>query len=142
MIKRIKDWFRTREVEFDILNKKLDLLNISRTSSSSMLMRHLLGSIDLSDVNLDELEPDERKKYCATISAVFPTLEKDIKKFLYEQLMFQALEAKTWEEVLVGRGTFNGMDLLLEHWKKAHEEHIGNSLPKEKFDKYKVVGEL
>ena len=72
----------------------------------------------------------------------FQNLEKDLKKLLYEQLLFQSNEASDWDKVLFGRGTFNGLALFLEQIQKAHEEHIGNSLPKEKFDKYKVVGEL
>jgi len=105
------------------------------------LLRHELGSIDLSDIKKEELNESERKEYCASISAVFPRIEKDIKKFLYEQLMFSANQAEDWDRVIFGRGTFNGMDILLNFWKIAHLEHSAKE-PKEEFDKSSPVGEL
>lgn len=106
------------------------------------LLRLQLGSIDLKDVAEDkDLSESERKEYCAAIFAAFPRLEKDIKKFLYQQLMFISNQAGTWEEVIFGRGTFNGMDLLLDHWRKAAAEYQ-SSMKKEEFDKNSVVGEL
>lgn len=107
------------------------------------LMRHLLGSIDLSDVEEDkEMTEAERKDYCANIAAVWPTLEKDIKKFLYAQLMFVSNNAGNWEQVLFGRGTFNGLDILQEHWKKAFAEHLENSRGQEDFDENNPVPEI
>lgn len=103
----------------------------------------MLGSIDLSDLEEDEdMGENERKEYCAAISAVFPRIEKDIKRFLHEQLMFVCNQAETWERVIFGRGTFNGMDLLLEHWKKAHMEHTAKTIPEEPGDKTNPIGEI
>lgn len=97
------------------------------------LQRNLLGSIDLSDVPEEkEQTEEERRDYCAAIWAVFPRLEKDLKRFMLEQLMFSANEADTWERVIFGRGSFNGMALLLERWKIAASEHLANA--KEKVD--------
>lgn len=108
---------------------------------SITLLRHQLGSIDLSDVKEDEeMTEAERREYCAAIFAVFPRLEKDIKKFLYQQLMFSSNNATTWEQVIFGRGTFNGIDLLLDHWQKAQAEHI--PAPKENFDVHSPIGEI
>ena len=73
------------------------------------LLRHSLGSIDLSDIEQEEMSEAEAKEYNAAISAVFPRIEKDIKKFLYEQLLFMSNEAQTWDHVLFGRGTYNGL---------------------------------
>jgi hypothetical protein len=106
-------------------------------------IRHLLASVDLSDLEEPkDMSEQERKTYCAQIFAVFPILEKDIKRFLYSQLMFVCNEASNMDEVSFGRGTFNGMDLLLEHWKKASSEY--EAIPKEEmgFDKNKVIGEI
>lgn len=83
------------------------------------LQRHLLSSLDLSDIEDKMLSETERKEYTAAIFAVWPRLEKDLKKFMYDQLLFASQKAATWEEVLFARGTFNGMDLLFEHWKGA-----------------------
>ena len=90
---------------------------------SLKLMRHLLGSIDLPDIEEKEVSEADRSAYCSAIYAVFPVLERDIKKMLHAQLMFSSNEAGNWEQVVFGRGTFNGMDLLLEKWRLASIEH-------------------
>jgi len=112
--------------------------------NSLKLIRHLLGSIDLSDIEAKQDRKDmseaDRKAYCAAIFAVWPRLEKDIKEFLYDQLMFSSNEAETWERVIFGRGSFNGMDLLFEHWKKAVSEH---QVPEEgEFNKNNPISEI
>lgn len=114
------------------------------SKESIELIRHGLGIIDLSDINDDEEEmpEQERREYCATIHAVFPRLEKDIKKFLAKQLLFVSNKSENWEQVLVGRGAFGGMDLLLEHWRIANQEHIDRSLPTESFDKHNPIGDI
>ena len=104
-------------------------------------MRHLLASIDLSDVE-EDMNENERKEYIAAISAVFPRLEKDIKRFLHLQLMFVSNNAQDMNQISFGRGTFNGMDLLLNHWKKAHFEHTAKGAPEEEGDKYSPIVEL
>jgi len=111
---------------------------------SLKLMRHMLASIDLSDVEEEkDMTESERAAYCATIFAVFPRLEKDIKEMLYKQLMFVNNEAADWSQVVFGRGTFNGMDLLLEKWKKAAMEHEANSKEENgEFNKNNPVPEI
>lgn len=105
------------------------------------VLRHELASIDLSDIEDEEMSESERKEYVSTISAVFPRLEKDIKRFLHAQLMFIANQATDMNQVSFGRGTFNGMDILLNHWKRVAQEH--NSKGKEEdFDKHEVIGEI
>ena len=105
------------------------------------LQRHLLGSIDLSDIEEDEeMSETERKAYCAAIFAVFSRIEKDLKKALYDQLMFSSNQADTWEKVIFSRGTFNGMSLMLERWKKAASEH--QKPPEEDFDRHSPLGEI
>ena len=105
-------------------------------------IRHMLASIDLSDVEEKDMDESERKEYVAAISAVWPRLEKDIRRFLHAQLMFIANEAQDMNHVAFGRGTFNGMDLLLNHWKKAADEHNSKLQEKEKFDKHSPMGEI
>ena len=96
--------------------------------------------VELGDIEDKELTEAERKDYCAAISAVFPRIEKDIKKFQINQLMFISNESLNWEQILVGRGTFNALDLLLDHWRRAHLEH--SVKPKDEFDKHEVVGTI
>ena len=116
---------------------------MDQQDKSLELLRHQLGSIDLSDVQEEEeMSESERAEYCSIISAVFPRLEKDIKRLLYEQLLYGSNQAETWERVVFARGTFNGMDLLMEHWRKAHIEHTAKTLPQEQFDKSSPIGEV
>ena len=104
------------------------------------LLRHQLGSISLEDMPEEEMSESERQQYTAAISAVFPRLEKDIKKFLHTQLMFISNEAHTWEHVLFGRGTYNGLALLLDYWKAAHTEYTSKGV-KDDFNKNNPIGE-
>jgi hypothetical protein len=119
--------------------------NMKKEEPSIKLLRHQLGSIDISDIIEDEKEmsKEERAQYCAAIFAIFPRLEKDIKRFLHRQLMFISNRAVNWEQVIFGRGTFNGIDLLYKYWKDAAAEF--EAKPKEerkKLDKHKVMPEI
>ena len=107
-----------------------------------VLQRHILGSIDFSDLpeETEESESD-RRAYCAAIFASFPRIEKDLKKFMHAQLMYSSNVAETWERVIFGRGSFNGMALLLEHWKQAAKEYEASS-KKEEFDKFNPLPEV
>ena len=115
---------------------------IDRVESTIALQRNLLSSIDLSDVKEEELDESERQAYNAAIFAVFPRLKKDIEKFMYEQLLFGANQADTWERVTFSRGTFNGFALLLEHWQNAAKSHEADAKPEEKFDKHEVISKV
>ena len=106
---------------------------------SVKLQRHLLGAIDLSDVEDTQTE-QEHKDYCAAIFAVWPRLEKDCKKFMHEQLMFSANQAETWEQVLMGRGMFAGIELLFQHWNKVQAEHFNTK--GDKFDEHNPISEI
>jgi hypothetical protein len=116
---------------------------IKKQDLTLSLMRHLLGSIDLSDIKVEEeMTEIERDGYCAQIFAVFPLIEKDIKKMLYQQLMFISNNSENWEQVIFGRGTFNGLDLLLEKWEKATSEYENKHKGKEGFDKNSPLLEI
>jgi hypothetical protein len=106
------------------------------------VMRHALGSIDLSDAKDEvEMSDQERKDYCAAIFAVMPRLEKDLKRFMYTQLRFTMQNATDWEQVMFGRGCFDAMGMLLDHWQQASDEHINRSNG-EDFNKHAVIAEM
>ena len=96
------------------------------------LLRNLLGSIDLENLEEKEMAETERQNYSAAIFAVFPRLEKDIKNFLHKQLIFSSNQAENWEQVIFSRGTFNGISLLLEHWIRAKNEYLEKLSEKER----------
>ena len=105
------------------------------------LVRGALGLVTLEDIEDKEQDENERKEYCNAIAAVFPRLEKDIKKALYEQLLKTSMQSETWEQTLVGRGVFAGFELLLEKWQKANAEHL-SQIPKEVFDPHNPIGTI
>ena len=106
------------------------------------LQRKLLASIDLSNIENKEESEQDRRDYCSAMFAVYPRLEKTIKKFLHEQLLYSSNQADTWERVLFGRGTYNGLALLLEEFERASKEHEANSKHEDKFDKSNPIGEI
>ena len=94
---------------------------------SLKLLRESLGSINLRDQFLTDADPQgeqKRKDYCASISAVFPKLEKTLKEMMADQILFAVNKTESWEQVLFSRGTFNGLMLLMEHIKLANDEHL------------------
>ncbi len=110
---------------------------------SIKLIRHGLSVVDLSDVENDDNPQTEaeRKEYCSAIAAIYPRIKKDIERFLYRQLMFTSNQAETWEQVLVGRGTFAGMEMLLDYWRAINQEYVDRIVPQD-FDKNSPIGEL
>ena len=78
-----------------------------------------------------EQTEQERKSYCASISSIFPLIEKDIKAKMYEQLIktysigvgLAEDKAKVELEVVRGNGIMEGMAVLLSHWELANAEH-------------------
>ena len=107
------------------------------------LIRHTLGSIDLSEVEDEkEMSEAERQAYVASIHAVWPRLSRDIRRFMLHQLMFNSKEAETWEQVLFGRGVLDGMAQVYNHWQIAHLEHQEINKTDDGFDKHSVVGEI
>ena len=98
--------------------------------------------IEIKITEEKDFTEQERKDYCASIFAVFPRLEKDIKDALHARLVFTAMETKTWEELMMNRGIMEGMTILLEQWRAAQGEHIANNSAKPEFDKHNPVSEI
>lgn len=115
---------------------------VSTDEASLALIRKALNIVEPKE-DLEELSEEARKEYCAAIAGIWPRLEQDIQHLLYQQLVKTTLQSGTWEEVLVGRGVFGGMELLFEHWQKAAAEHQKDvtETHEETYDEHKVVGE-
>ena len=104
------------------------------------VLRHALGSIDVSDVpNEKEMTESDRKVYVGIIAAAWPKIEQDIKRFTYQQVLAIA-ESDTWEKVNYGRGTCNGLSLLYEYWKQIDAE--SKTPPAGSFDKTNPMPEV
>lgn len=106
------------------------------------LVRHRLGSIDISDAEGKEMSGTDRAAYCAALHAVFPRLEADIRKLLYQQTLWSVKESANWDQVIWGRGVIEGMAMLHELWKQASQEHVENSTKDEPAEKHSPFGEV
>src|SRR5947209_7693680 len=85
MLAKLKHFF---EVDLPEIKTHLAVLVARKHEEANdvKLMRHLLGSIDLSDVKpIDMLQQGERRDFAASIAIVFPKIERVIKPLIEEQ---------------------------------------------------------
>lgn len=97
------------------------------------------------ELNLPEEKPmsdEDRKAYVASVSAVFPRLEKDIKIKMYEHLVDTYTNSDEWDKVLRGQGILEGMAILLEHWRGVHMEQEEKTIDEPDSDPTSIVGEI
>lgn len=106
--------------------------------------------IELEIPIIKEQTEEERRDYCASIFAVFPKLEKDIKEMMYEQLIAIYSESIGLEKmreardhtILRGNGIMEGMAMLLERWQIASSEHEAKGKSEGDFDKNSPISEI
>jgi hypothetical protein len=130
--------------EFEKLDKKIEeiLAEASKQQpsfdeQSAFLTRHLLGSIDLSDVEpfKRNLTPDQRKAYVAEMSSVYVRIKPLLKYFIQTQKDFMASGGEVYhgqeeKQIIFARGTINGLYLILDELYKLYQEHTTlNPLP-------------
>lgn len=141
-IKRLLELLEHIKSGVDLLLKDKDILY------TSDLIRNKLGSISLGDVRKDiQMSKDERKEYVARIHGIFKDIiEPKCKKFITMQEEFMARETEGEIQFLVGRGTINGILLILEDFEKDNLEHIENmkedSGANKPNDIHSVIGEI
>jgi len=54
------------------------------------------------------------------------TFKDIITEIQYEQLVFMGLQSDNDRQLMIGRGTINGADLVEERFARLHAEHIQN----------------
>jgi len=114
-----------------------NLYNYLFHKSVTLMNRHQLGSIDLPDIK-EELTENEQKERNANIANSYKYIEPTIKKLLIAQQEFMAKQCENENQLLFGRGSINGIAVVLEElrsYKLAHEEE---TKPQEKFDEHEV----
>lgn len=145
MLERLKNWIKSlKHPEFveleEIVERVEDRGKLDAASLS--LMRHILGSLDLSDVRmLKPMEGDELKQWNARLASNFDLTERLYKRLVAEQedaiasgneqlsTLFPGNEVK---QIVFGRGTINGLALFYEALKEAAVAHHEASLPPDK----------
>jgi len=95
-------------------------------------MRHLLGLVDLADIEEKEMSETERDGYCQQIYQVFALLEKDILQAIKKQMILTFKEADNMDKLALGQGSVNGMTLLYQKWQQACSEYEAKQREKTK----------
>jgi hypothetical protein len=97
--------------------------------------RHVLGSINLSDVvDINSFTPADKLNYLKEAEGVYQNevFQNELKMMVQAQLEFIGLNAANYEEVIMGRGTMNGIDLMLERFSILHNEYRQAIKPEDK----------
>lgn len=108
-------------------------------STDAVLMRHLLGSVDLKDLKPLDFKEGERKDFAASIAIVTPKALRIFKDIAETQKEY----ALTHDgDPMFAKGTINGIYLCLEAFEGWKSEHLENTKPKEDFDPHATLPEL
>jgi len=102
---------------------------------STALMRRILGSIDASEEPTDEV-------FNNRAGGIYDIVAPKLNKLIREQERFTTAEAADWSQAVFGRGTLNGIELVLEEFKKAYDIYQQSNQPPESFDKQNPLPEL
>jgi len=130
---------------FRQLKKFLDDYDSPKQEESVIvrLMKHRLGSIDLSDVRDKVRTKEEHIAFLSQVGAFYPiVIEEEIKKMIIEQEEFMAHTVADIDAFNFSRGTINGLELLLERYKKYFEEYKELNKTEDKIDRSKLFSEL
>jgi len=103
-------------------NARLELEATKRAADIGTpdLMRRLLGAVEVSDIDLEEinerlykLNPDDMQSQAHQIYNL-PLFQMAVKKIVAEQKNHASLMANDWDKVQMARGSINGVFLLQE----------------------------
>lgn len=91
------------------------------------IARHTLGSIDLKDVtNPDNKAPEEYVEYTAQAMQFYNFFEKEAEWIMKLQHDYWFTHADGENQMYFGRGTTNGIQLLLDRFKLLKDTHLQN----------------
>ena len=111
---------------------------ITDTQNSAKLLRHLLASIDLSDIeHLKDIklnDTDAMARAGDTETFYKSHFENVLKLFIQQQLEFISKEAVSNDQLQFGRGTFNGLMLIKEWCEKQKNLSLSRFDKKETLD--------
>lgn len=94
------------------------------------IARHTLGSIDLKDItDPDGMKEDDYKLHIAGAAQAYSILEKEAKWMIKLQHDFWFTSADGENQMMFGRGTTNGIQLLLDRLELLKNKHIERITP-------------
>ena len=113
---------------YDLLKNKKD-----ETPALLVVARHTLGSIDVSDItNPDDKTPEDYLEYTAQAAQFLKFFENEAKWIMKLQHDYWFTQADGENQMYFGRGTTNGIQLLLDRFKLLRDAHIqGNKKEEE-----------
>lgn len=97
--------------------------------------RHSLCSINLSNmVDVESFTYTEQLTYLKEAEGVFQNqvFQNELKMMVQAQLEFIGLNAASYDEVIMGRGTMNGFTLMLERFSILHNKYKEAIRPEDK----------
>ena len=106
--------------------------------SATLMNRNQLGSIDLLSINKSDKSENEIKERNSAIATSYKHIERTIKNLIIAQQEFMANQCENEQQLLFGRGTMNGLSLVLEKMKKYKGQHDEDLKPDENFEKHEV----
>lgn len=139
-----KGFFKRIETVLNDLSAKLDRLLGNGVMDKILvdINRHQVGSIGLCDLmNEEAMDEPTRKEYLRNAEEVWrnPVFKKEITMLIRKQENFIACWAEDEKQVLVGRGTINGVSLIEERLRELHSEYEATKPVTESFDKHSVI---
>jgi hypothetical protein len=131
-----RKYFEELHRGIESLHELINRLNKKEEITSVSLMRHILGSIDVSE------EPNE-EVFNNRAGAIFKdVIEPKLKKMVREQERFATAEAANLEQFWFARGSLNGIELVREEFEKAYGVYQQSNQPPEPFDKQNPLPEV
>ena len=112
---------------------------IQECPHTDLLERVARGSMK----HLETLTEGERKEYVNKASELFTSevLNTEIDALIETQAYAMAQTYSGDLQHEFGKGTINGFELVRDHLRTLHAEHLENTKPKEMFDKFGLISE-
>lgn len=134
MVKFFKRLFeRTNKLKTRIRELEAELSRVEKEKHDVayfLANRHYLESIDLKDLDriFDGMKEQEKKDYIARASEIWanPVFLQELRRIIGSQSVFVSSQCFNWEQVLVGRGTINGVGLVEDCFRRLHSMHLDN----------------
>jgi hypothetical protein len=153
LIKRLLDWVDSERLsEIDGLAERIEHVafrlnelegDSDLTAKAAKLIRHQLGSIDLSDVEIEEMSENERAQYIGVAVGAFGnTIKQEAKKLLKAQEEYLSRTVDNEKTLMFSRGTVNGIMLILETYEDYRKEYIAREKKPDDFDPRNLFPEI
>ena len=114
----------------EILRLLKQVAQPKKESELLTVARHTLGSIDISDItDPDNLPEADYKEYVATAFGIHSMIQKELKWIMKLQHDFWFTQSDGWDQTLFGRGTTNGIQLIVDRFELLKNKHLENTKP-------------